>query len=231
MSLSDDTHHHTRNRNLVVHEFRNALGLFVVGYSVYGDTSNITHSWTLRVSQWWVIGLVCPLRFQPISRSVCVCQVSFPLCVATDGIHEHGISPAILITKWSTMASWYDGKLLCSFLVCLNRVIFSKALEHIYRDYFRFPSRDAANIWWPYSYWIYYLSHSICWLLFNLILVLWVKQSSYKHSFVVWKCMRVHDNKTIHNPTKPRDIDNWHHILKFALRSIGIKQFENYMNG
>ena len=86
MSLSDDTHHHTRNRNLVGRVFRYALGLFVVGYSVYGDTSNFTHSWTLRVSQWWVIGMVCPIRFQPISRPVYVWLVPFPLRFATDSI-------------------------------------------------------------------------------------------------------------------------------------------------
>ena len=31
---------------------------------------------------------------------------------------------------------------------------------------------------------------------------------SIKGSFVVGECIRVHDNKTVDNPMKPKDIDN-----------------------
>ena len=37
---------------------------------------------------------------------------------------------------------------------------------------------------------------------------------------VVGECIRVHDNKAVHNQMKPIDIDNWYyHIMKVALRS------------
>ena len=53
-----------------------------------------------------------------------------------------------------------------------------------------------------------------------------------KDSFVVEECIRVHDNKAVDNPMKPKDIDNWYyHIMKVALRLKGLKQFEYYMNG
>ena len=37
--------------------------------------------------------------------------------------------------------------------------------------------------------------------------------------FVVGEYIRVHDNKTVDNPMKPKDIDDCHHITKVALRS------------
>ena len=43
---------------------------------------------------------------------------------------------------------------------------------------------------------------------------------SIKDSFVKGECIRVRDNKTVDNPLKPKDIDNWYcHIMKVALRS------------
>ena len=34
------------------------------------------------------------------------------------------------------------------------------------------------------------------------------------------ECIRVHDNKAVDNPMKPKDIDNrYYHIMKVALRS------------
>ena len=34
------------------------------------------------------------------------------------------------------------------------------------------------------------------------------------------ECIRVHDNKAVDNPMKPKDIDYlYNHIMKFALRS------------
>ena len=43
------------------------------------------------------------------------------------------------------------------------------------------------------------------------------------------ECIRVHDNKKVDNPMKPKDIDNWYyHIIKVALRS---NNFEYYING
>ena len=52
---------------------------------------------------------------------------------------------------------------------------------------------------------------------------------SIKDSFVVGECIRVHDNKTVDNPMKPKDIDNWYHESCSEIK--GLKQFEYYMNG
>ena len=35
------------------------------------------------------------------------------------------------------------------------------------------------------------------------------KVISIKDSFIVGECIRVHDNKAVDNPVKPKDIDNW----------------------
>ena len=104
-------------------------------------------------------------------------------------------------------------------------VILSKALELIYGAYFRFPKSWCRQLfnWLSYCYWSRDLAHSMRWLLFSnlgLILILWIKHSSYKDSFFVWECIRVHDNKTVDNRMKPGDIGNWYYpIMKFVLRS------------
>ena len=111
-------------------------------------------------------------------------------------------------------------------------VILSKAL--IYGGYFRFPKSWCRQhlIDYPiFSEFRIELTVSVGCCLFDLdVIKPWINISPMDQTkffqlrtALLWEsgeCIRAHDKKTVDNPMKPKDIDNWYyHITRVALRS------------